>query len=107
MCSLLRGGMCLLKWQRLARSDQLIKRRGKAGLLKLNSTWEDAKQWIVERAGKPITVRSCLWSVAAAALSTFVRPQCQAQADLRLPVLPGRGHHWTSKQIRESDVDDG
>jgi ATP citrate (pro-S)-lyase len=37
-------------------SDQLIKRRGKAGLLKLNADWADAKQWIQERAGKPVTV---------------------------------------------------
>ena len=37
-------------------SDQLIKRRGKAGLLKLNCDWADARQWISERAGKPVTV---------------------------------------------------
>lgn len=36
----------------VAKPDQLIKRRGKAGLLKLNSDWSDAKQWIQERAGK-------------------------------------------------------
>jgi len=37
----------------VAKPDQLIKRRGKAGLLALNKTWEEAKQWISERAGKP------------------------------------------------------
>jgi hypothetical protein len=37
----------------VAKPDQLIKRRGKAGLLALNKTWEEAKPWIVERAGKP------------------------------------------------------
>jgi ATP citrate (pro-S)-lyase len=36
----------------VAKPDQLIKRRGKSGLLKLNSTWEDAKAWIAERANK-------------------------------------------------------
>lgn len=36
----------------VAKPDQLIKRRGKAGLLKLNCEWPEAKQWIVERAGK-------------------------------------------------------
>lgn len=37
----------------VAKPDQLIKRRGKAGLLALNKTWEEAKPWIAERAGKP------------------------------------------------------
>jgi hypothetical protein len=37
----------------VAKPDQLIKRRGKAGLLALNKTWEEAKPWIAARAGKP------------------------------------------------------
>ena len=37
----------------VAKPDQLIKRRGKAGLLKLNADWPDAHAWIAERAGKP------------------------------------------------------
>lgn len=36
----------------VAKPDMLIKRRGKAGLLKLDSTWADARAWIAERAGK-------------------------------------------------------
>ncbi|KAE8233805.1 hypothetical protein CF326_g1163 [Tilletia indica] len=36
----------------VAKPDQLIKRRGKAGLLKLNTDWPAAKEWIVQRAGK-------------------------------------------------------
>lgn len=36
----------------VAKPDQLIKRRGKAGLLKLNASWTDARKWIEERAGK-------------------------------------------------------
>jgi ATP citrate (pro-S)-lyase len=35
----------------VAKPDQLIKRRGKAGLLKLNADWRDARKWIEERAG--------------------------------------------------------
>ncbi|CDO69080.1 hypothetical protein BN946_scf184992.g29 [Trametes cinnabarina] len=42
----------------VAKPDQLIKRRGKAGLLALNKTWEEAKEWIVQRAGKPQKVES-------------------------------------------------
>jgi ATP citrate (pro-S)-lyase len=37
----------------VAKPDQLIKRRGKAGLLALNKTWDEAKPWIVQKAGKP------------------------------------------------------
>jgi ATP citrate (pro-S)-lyase len=36
----------------VAKPDQLIKRRGKSGLLKLNATWPEAKQWVAERANK-------------------------------------------------------
>ena len=42
----------------VAKPDQLIKRRGKAGLLALNKTWDEAKEWIRARAGKPQKV-SC------------------------------------------------
>jgi hypothetical protein len=37
----------------------LIKRRGKAGLLALNKTWDGpdgAKTWVKDRAGKPVKV---------------------------------------------------
>ncbi|KAK1809132.1 beta subunit of ATP citrate lyase [Friedmanniomyces endolithicus] len=36
----------------VAKPDQLIKRRGKSGLLKLNATWQDCKEWIAARANK-------------------------------------------------------
>lgn len=41
----------------VAKPDQLIKRRGKAGLLALNKSWPEAKEWIAERAGKHQKVR--------------------------------------------------
>ena len=37
----------------VAKPDQLIKRRGKSGLLKLNATWAEAREWVAARAGKP------------------------------------------------------
>jgi ATP citrate (pro-S)-lyase len=40
----------------VAKPDQLIKRRGKAGLLALNKSWQDAKKWISERAARSINV---------------------------------------------------
>src|ERR1700712_1550084 len=36
----------------VAKPDQLIKRRGKAGLLALNKPWEEARDWIAARARK-------------------------------------------------------
>lgn len=36
----------------VAKPDQLIKRRGKSGLLALNKTWPEAKEWIATKAGK-------------------------------------------------------
>lgn len=35
----------------VAKPDQLIKRRGKSGLLALNKSWTDAREWIEARAG--------------------------------------------------------
>ena len=40
----------------VVKPDQLIKRRGKGGLISLNCSWTDVKSWIVERAGKEIQV---------------------------------------------------
>lgn len=40
----------------VVKPDQLIKRRGKAGLLLLNATWAEVAKWITEKAGKEITV---------------------------------------------------
>lgn len=36
----------------VAKPDQLIKRRGKSGLLCLNKTWLECREWIEARAGK-------------------------------------------------------
>ncbi|KAG9001144.1 citrate synthase [Tulasnella sp. JGI-2019a] len=51
----------------VAKPDQLIKRRGKAGLLCLNKDWPVAKEWIAERAGKPVKVES-----TTGTLNTFI-----------------------------------
>ncbi|KAL1985373.1 hypothetical protein VTN96DRAFT_7934 [Rasamsonia emersonii] len=42
----------------VAKPDQLIKRRGKSGLLALNKTWPEARAWIAERAGKELQVET-------------------------------------------------
>jgi hypothetical protein len=78
----------------VAKPDQLIKRRGKAGLLALNKTWEEAKEWIAARAGKPQKVSSTfstlhLYLGSVAIVGTRPRPrplldQCQLLGDLLL-----------------------
>ncbi|KAJ3378735.1 citrate synthase [Lobulomyces angularis] len=40
----------------VCKPDQLIKRRGKNGLLGINLSWENVKEWIKERAGKNIKI---------------------------------------------------
>ena len=42
----------------VAKPDQLIKRRGKAGLLCVKKDFEECKQWILERMCKSLTVES-------------------------------------------------
>ncbi|KAF7354696.1 ATP citrate lyase isoform 2 [Mycena sanguinolenta] len=54
----------------VAKPDMLIKRRGKAGLLALNKTWDGAdgaKAWIKDRAGKPVKVEH-----TTGTLTTFI-----------------------------------
>lgn len=51
----------------VAKPDQLIKRRGKLGLVKLNASWEEAQSWIAERRGKEIQVE-----VVRGVLETFI-----------------------------------
>ena len=41
----------------VVKPDQLIKRRGKLGLLKVNVNWDGAKDWLGERRGKEIEVK--------------------------------------------------
>jgi hypothetical protein len=60
----------------VAKPDQLIKRRGKAGLLALNKTWEEAKEWISARAGKPQKASNIL-----CALHVFVPWICLDKAE--------------------------
>lgn len=42
----------------VAKPDQLIKRRGKSGLLALNKTWAESREWIEARATKDVQVET-------------------------------------------------
>lgn len=47
----------LLTSSLVVKPDQLIKRRGKSGLLGLKLDWEGVKKWVLERVGKDTKVR--------------------------------------------------
>ncbi|KAF9430708.1 citrate synthase [Podila epigama] len=57
----------LLTTKLVAKPDQLIKRRGKSGLLLLNADWPAVKAWISSYAGKEVVVDS-----VAGVLKTFL-----------------------------------
>jgi ATP citrate (pro-S)-lyase len=67
----IRPGEGLPEWvftsKLVGKPDQLIKRRGKAGLLSLNKDWQTTSAWIEERAGKPVTVEK-----TTGTLNTFI-----------------------------------
>lgn len=46
----------LLNTKLVAKPDQLIKRRGKSGLLLLNADWAEVRTWITSYAGKEVVV---------------------------------------------------
>ncbi|EEB97854.1 hypothetical protein MPER_02737, partial [Moniliophthora perniciosa FA553] len=56
----------------VAKPDQLIKRRGKAGLLALNKSKEEAVAWIAERAGKIQKVESVSGPLTSFILEPFL-----------------------------------
>jgi ATP citrate (pro-S)-lyase len=56
----------------VAKPDQLIKRRGKSGLLALNKTWAEAKAWIAARAGKPQQVETVMGVLRQFLVEPFV-----------------------------------
>lgn len=59
----------LLNTPLVVKPDQLIKRRGKAGLLAVNKKWPEVKAWISERMGKSQQV----WNYFITAVSCCFR----------------------------------
>lgn len=56
----------------VAKPDQLIKRRGKSGLLALNKTWAEAREWIEARAGKEQQVETVKGALRQFLVEPFV-----------------------------------
>ena len=65
----------------MVKPDQLIKRRGKLGLIKVNATLAEVQQWIGQRINKDVQVRNpslCLfigfcgrWQLLGTSLTPF------------------------------------
>ncbi|KAG8889345.1 citrate synthase [Tulasnella sp. 332] len=81
----------------VAKPDQLIKRRGKAGLLCLNKEWPVAKEWIAERAGKPVKVvfPAPFGRDLTKEEAYIQRLDAGTGASLKLTVLKQDGRIWT------------
>ena len=56
----------------VAKPDQLIKRRGKSGLLALNKPWPEAREWIAARAGKEQQVETVKGALRQFLVEPFV-----------------------------------
>ena len=56
----------------VAKPDQLIKRRGKSGLLALNKTWAEARAWIEARAGTEQKVETVVGTLRQFLVEPFV-----------------------------------
>jgi ATP citrate (pro-S)-lyase len=63
----LKANPWLLTEKLVCKPDQLIKRRGKAGLLGINLGWSQVCDWILERAGKKIQIEKAMGT-----LNTFI-----------------------------------
>ena len=53
----------LLTEKLVVKPDQLIKRRGKLGLIKVNADLADIKAWVAEKTEKEIMVRLIIWEI--------------------------------------------
>ena len=62
----------------VAKPDQLIKRRGKAGLIAVNKTFEEAKQWVMDRMCKEQKVEHVTGQLTHFLIEPFV-PHKQEQ----------------------------
>eukprot|EP00854_Cymbomonas_tetramitiformis_P015780 gene15780-18711_t len=56
----------------IVKPDQLIKRRGKAGLIAIDQTWDQVKEWILLRMGRKQTVEGVAGILEAFIVEPFV-----------------------------------
>lgn len=56
----------------VAKPDQLIKRRGKLGLIAVNKTFAQVKEWVNERMGKDQTIGSTVGKLRTFIIEPFI-----------------------------------
>jgi len=64
----------------VVKPDQLIKRRGKLGLIKVNASLEDVQNWIQERMNKDVKVGKATGKLRRFIIEPFVKHQDEEEA---------------------------
>ncbi|KAL7632796.1 UNVERIFIED_CONTAM: hypothetical protein RMT77_016862 [Armadillidium vulgare] len=64
----------------VAKPDQLIKRRGKLGLIKVGATFEEAKEWILQRMGKDQQVGKTTGKLRSFIIEPFLPHRSEEEA---------------------------
>lgn len=57
----------------VVKPDQLVKRRGKNGLILLDADWTQVKEWIVNKASKPFTIGKTVGELQVFLVEPFVK----------------------------------
>lgn len=57
----------------VAKPDQLLKRRGKSGLLLLDASWADCRAWILQTASAPVSVDSVTGTISTFIIEPFIQ----------------------------------
>lgn len=68
----------LLNTPLVVKPDQLIKRRGKLGLIKVNANFQQCKQWILERLNKDVTIGAATGKLKHFIIEPFI-PHAQTE----------------------------
>ena len=83
----------------VAKPDQLIKRRGKSGLLCLNKTWPEARAWVEQRAGKEQKVETVNGYLRQFLVEPFVPHPQDTEYYINInsvrDVRAAKAHFWT------------
>lgn len=64
----------------VVKPDQLIKRRGKLGLIKVNADYNDCKKWILERMGKETKVGQAIGKLKTFIIEPFIPHQANDES---------------------------
>lgn len=75
----------------VVKPDQLIKRRGKAGLLAINKTWPEVVDWIKERMNKECKVERVTGILDTFIVEPFVPHKQEDEYYICIQVMPSGG----------------